>query len=185
MCLCFVHETTDKTKALLRDLPWMMPCIFWIESKKCFGTKRRSMTCWFGSWKITRKKGRFSLCMWWFWKVKSSLIFISLASFRITPAVVAARMKELLRGHHSLILRFNKFLPKEHEIKLKHEPRPELVRLVDNIKVNYQIIICCCLFMFSRISLSMSVSVSRFYSIRIVSYPYRICVSYIIYHMNG
>ncbi|XP_027925477.1 ABC transporter B family member 18-like [Vigna unguiculata] len=57
---------------------------------------------------------------------------------RITPAVVAARMKELLRGHHSLILRFNKFLPKEHEIKLKHEPRPELVRLVDNIKERFK-----------------------------------------------
>lgn len=48
---------------------------------------------------------------------------------------MAARVEELLREHPTLILRFNNFLPKEHEIKLKHEPRQELVRLVDNIKV--------------------------------------------------
>ncbi|KOM56765.1 hypothetical protein LR48_Vigan10g265700 [Vigna angularis] len=56
---------------------------------------------------------------------------------RITCAVVAARVKELLRGHHTLILRFNNFLPKEHEIKL-NEPRQELVRLVDNIKERFK-----------------------------------------------
>ncbi|XP_022641728.1 ABC transporter B family member 18-like [Vigna radiata var. radiata] len=57
---------------------------------------------------------------------------------RITCAVVAARVEELLREHPTLILRFNNFLPKEHEIKLKHEPRQELVRLVDNIKERFK-----------------------------------------------
>ncbi|KAK8469974.1 hypothetical protein PHAVU_004G023000, partial [Phaseolus vulgaris] len=57
---------------------------------------------------------------------------------RITSEVVAARVKELLKGHSSLILRFNAFLPKEHEIKLKDEPSQELVRLVDNIKERFK-----------------------------------------------
>ncbi|WVZ14022.1 hypothetical protein V8G54_011588 [Vigna mungo] len=57
---------------------------------------------------------------------------------RITCAVVAARMKELLSGHPTLIMRFNNFLPKELEIKLKHEPRQEIVRLVDNIKERFK-----------------------------------------------
>ncbi|KAK7365107.1 hypothetical protein VNO80_13921 [Phaseolus coccineus] len=57
---------------------------------------------------------------------------------RITSEVVAARVKELLKGHCSLILRFNTFLPKEHEIKLKDEPSQELVRLVDGIRERFK-----------------------------------------------
>jgi len=67
--------------------------------------------------------------------MKCSLISL-LVLPRITIDVVAARMKVLLKGHYPLILRFNSFLPKEHEIKLGREPSPEIVRLVENIRVN-------------------------------------------------
>jgi len=38
---------------------------------------------------------------------------------RIYTRGAAARVKELLKGHTNLILGFNTFLPKEHQIKLE------------------------------------------------------------------
>ena len=51
--------------------------------------------------------------------------------WRINTVGVIARVKELFKGHHNLILGFNTFLPKDYEITLPLEeelaPKKRLV----------------------------------------------------------
>lgn len=61
---------------------------------------------------------------------------------RIDTGGVIARVKELFKGHRELILGFNTFLPKGHEIQDENEPplkKPvefeEAIKFVNKIKV--------------------------------------------------
>lgn len=78
--------------------------------------------------------------------VNLTYIHLTLCSFlvhRIDTTGVIARVKELFKGHRELILGFNTFLPKGHEIRDENEPNPikkpvefeEAINFVNKIKV--------------------------------------------------
>lgn len=85
-------------------------------------------------------------CYW----IDSCPFLLFVVSSRIDIAGVMATMKNLFKGHRSLILGFNNFLPKGYEITIDDCDTPvrktveydKVISVVNKIKVNYNLFTC-------------------------------------------